>query len=250
MIINDILELDNLTFTQKSDLVQRIRDRKSSNQFIVKERFNQELFSPYIESTIDEYVYNFSYLPTPNFLSIDHDIDCQAKGVFATSTDTILTYNEYEYPIESSETLFVVDKDQNSIQILSRMKETVILESITVNDTVYPINQQITYGINGIRLNFSLKGTSLFTFNKQLLDFEYISLLKSVYESEDIQFKLNLNGYFILCIDQQDNQNSVLTRNGEYIQLGTYVQLNITPQDTFKLSSTAITGLKKIRVSR
>lgn len=256
MMLDQIINFDYLNHDQKSDLLDQIYEYQQINNdelSITKYEFDQELFSPYIESDNEYYIYNFSYLPTPNFLTIiDLDIDAQAKGVFQPSQDDIISYNEYLNPITTNEISFVFDKNQsqNSLGIFSNMKDVVFLTEVIVDGETHIVNEQITYGMNGVRLNFDLVGNVVLVFNKNLLNFSYIQFLKSSYSNTDIEFQLNLDGQFIIKFDSADNSNSTLKVNENIISLGEYLNLTIKPTDVFILNSETIPGLKKISIHR
>lgn len=256
MLLDNIINFEYLNHDQKSDLLDQIYEYQQTNSeqlSTTKYEFDQELFSPYIESNNEYYIYNFSYLPTPNFLTImDLDIDAQAKGVFQPSQDNVISYNEYLNPITTNEISFVFDKNQsqNSLGIFSNMKDVVFLAEVIVNDETHTINEQITYGMNGIRLNFDLVGNVVLVFDKNLLNFPYIQFIKSSYSNTDIEFQLNLDGQFIIKFDSADNANSTLKINENIVSLGEYINLTIRPSDIFTLSSETIPGLKKISLLR
>lgn len=256
MLLDNIINFEYLNHDQKSDLLDQIYEYQQTNSeqlSTTKYEFDQELFSPYIESNNEYYIYNFSYLPTPNFLTImDLDIDAQAKGVFQPSQDNVISYNEYLNPITTNEISFVFDKNQsqNSLGIFSNMKDVVFLTEVIVNDETHTINEQITYGMNGIRLNFDLVGNVVLVFDKNLLNFPYIQFIKSSYSNTDIEFQLNLDGQFIIKFDSADNANSTLKINENIVSLGEYINLTIRPSDIFTLSSETIPGLKKISLLR
>lgn len=213
--------------------------QESSQEYISKN--NYSFTQPVIERTPNSFIYNFSYIPTPNFMSIGNSkIDVQSMKMLPSYKDNILSYIDNFFKNVNTYT-FNLNREQNTISYFQTTKKNVNLISVNGEE----INQVSRYGLNTVRLSSSLNDEVEFIFDEtEDVFIQYFVQIKSNYNTS-FEFEMNFSQMNYVSFDFY---NGELSLNGENIVQNDLIDLN--GLNKFKFTTGGFGYIDKIAVLR
>ena len=208
--------------------------------------YDSEIDYPLIEFDKNYYIYNFSYLPLPMFLSTSGKVDTKSMLLLPEYNDgEQLDYFNFNDIVQSKTIVVKTNVHANTIYIYSQQKE--IFKLTEINNK--KINKHIRPGLNIIRLIEPInQETSEFLFDTNFHNITSIQFYNSIY-SKSFQFTIKQNVPNIYKIIQSDSQ--IIKINGSRIINNSFFQLSSNKNKEFTFD---VTGencfIEKIIVSK
>lgn len=222
------------------DEIHKYQNIQESNEEYIKKN-NYSFTQPVIERTPNSFIYNFSYIPTPNFMSVGNSrIDVQSMIMLPDYKDQILSYINKFVKNVNKYTLNI-ERTQNTISYFQSTKKNVILKTINGED----INKVSRYGLNTIRLSTILKGNVELEFeNTEDVFINYFVQISSSYNSS-FEFEISFSQMNYLSFNFEGGE---LSLNGENVFQDNFIDLNGV--NKFKFTTGGFGYIDKITVLR
>lgn len=202
---------------------------------------NYSFTQPVIERTTNSFIYNFSYIPTPNFMTVGNSkIDVQSMKMLPSYKDKIITYID-KFVKNLNIFTFNIDREQNTISYFQKTKKNVLLKNVNGEE----VNTVSRYGLNTIRFTQTLQNDIVLEFDDtEDVFIQYFVQVNSSYNSS-FEFELNFSQMNYVQFNFEGGQ---LTLNDENIFSDDYIDLNGI--NKFKFTTGGFGYIDKITVLR
>lgn len=231
---------DNYNLQSLIDDIYKYQNvQEQSNDYLSKT--NYSFTQPVIERTENEFIYNFSYIPTPNFMSIGNQkIDIQQMKMLPDYKDTVLEYID-KFIKNVNVYTFNLNKSQNTISYFQSTKKNVILKYINGDE----VNITSRYGLNNIRLPKTLNDEVKLEFdNTEDVFIKYFVQINSSYNTSfEFEMDFSQTNYIKFGF-----YNGDLSLNGETVYQDDLMNLNGI--NKFKFTTGGFGYIDKIIVLR